>query len=202
VCQAFFLDSRFFHRLTELDRQIAESVRLAGCVFCGGVLHRGDYPRKPRGGVAFDGQGDPRRHSLCCAEEGCRRRTTPPSVRFLGRKAYLGVVVILVTALQHGLSPRRRQRLADQLDLSPKTFYRWCRWWREDFATSATWRRLSRTLLPALEVKALPGALLGRLLGEDLEARVVALLIHLLPLTTDSPCAGSLRGVHAPQKMG
>ena len=202
MCQSFFQDSRFFHLLTELDRQIAESVRSEGCVFCGGVLHRGDYPRKPRGGVAMDGQDDPRRHSFCCAEEGCRRRTTPPSVRFLGRKVYLAVVVILVTALQHGLSPRRRQELIDRLDLSPKTFYRWRRWWREEFATSATWRWWSRTYLPPLEVRMLPGALLGRLSGEDIQARVMALLNHLLPLSTDSPYAGSLREALAPQKMG
>ena len=202
MCQSFFRDSRFYWLLTELDRQIAESVRSAGCGFCGGVLHRGDFPRKPRGAFAFDETSDTRRCSLCCAEEGCRRRTTPPSVRFLGRKVYLGVVVILITALQHGLSPRRRRELADRLDLSPKTFYRWRNWWREVFAASATWRGLSRRLLPPPEVEALPGALLGRLPGEDLEGRVMALLIHLLPLTTGSPCADSLRGWVSPQKMG
>lgn len=185
MCQSFLLDSRFFSLLTEMDRLIAETVGGEGC-FCGGVLHRGDYPRKPRAPISFDEQGDIRRYSFCCAQEGCRRRTTPPSVRFLGRKVYLGVVVVLITALQHGLSPRRRQVLADQLDLSPKTFYRWRLWWREVFCFSDTWRALSRRFLPPLEATSLPGSLLGCLSGEGLKARVQALLIHLSPLTTTS----------------
>lgn len=53
------------------------------------------------------------RLSFCCASEGCRHRTTPPSVHFLGCKSYLGVIVILITALEHGLSLRRRQWLMD-----------------------------------------------------------------------------------------
>ncbi|HRZ54915.1 MAG TPA: hypothetical protein P5525_05600 [Candidatus Paceibacterota bacterium] len=46
--------------------------------------------------------GGPRwqvRFSLCCGKEGCRRRNTPPSVRFLGRWVYAGLVVILVAAM-------------------------------------------------------------------------------------------------------
>ncbi|GAB6040755.1 hypothetical protein [Endothiovibrio diazotrophicus] len=57
-------------------------------------------------------------------------------------------------------------------------------------------------LLPPPEVEALPGALLDRLPGEDLEGRVMALPIHRLPLTTNAPCAGSLREVVSLQKMG
>jgi len=30
--------------------------------------------------------------SFCCDRDGCRKRVTPPSVRFLGRKVYLGAV--------------------------------------------------------------------------------------------------------------
>ena len=36
------------------------------------------------------------RFSFCCDRDGCRKRVTPPSVRFLGRKVYLGAVVILI----------------------------------------------------------------------------------------------------------
>jgi hypothetical protein len=39
-------------------------------------------------------EDDDRRLSLCCSQ--CRRRTTPPSVRFLGRRVYLAAVVVLV----------------------------------------------------------------------------------------------------------
>ncbi|NLS97786.1 MAG: hypothetical protein GXX96_37065 [Planctomycetaceae bacterium] len=37
--------------------------------------------------------------------DGCRKRTTPLSVRFLGRKVYLGAVVVLVAAMRQGPSP-------------------------------------------------------------------------------------------------
>jgi hypothetical protein len=40
-----------------------------------------------------------RRFSLCCGREGCRRRATPPSVRFLGRRVYVGAVVIVASVL-------------------------------------------------------------------------------------------------------
>jgi hypothetical protein len=48
--------------------------------------------------------------SLCCSRDGCRRRMTPPSVRFLGRRVYLGAVLVLVSAMQQGSLPGRRVR--------------------------------------------------------------------------------------------
>ena len=70
------------------------------CRYCGGPLHRGDYPRKPRGGLSPSAaEAFGRRFSLCCGREGCRRRATPPSVRFLGRRVYVGAVVIVASAI-------------------------------------------------------------------------------------------------------
>ena len=45
------------------------------------------------------------RLSFCCDRDGCRKRATPPSVRFLGRKVYLGAVVVLVAAMRQGPRP-------------------------------------------------------------------------------------------------
>ena len=39
------------------------------------------------------------RFSFCCAVDGCRKRATPPSLRFLGRKVYLATVVTLISAM-------------------------------------------------------------------------------------------------------
>jgi len=40
----------------------------------------------------------------------CGRRLpeghTPPSTRFLGRRIYLGIIVVLATAMQQGPAPR------------------------------------------------------------------------------------------------
>ena len=83
-------DARLYLALLQLDRVIAAEVEQAGCC-CGGALHSARYPRKPRGVTAELLPPDyHRRLSFCCARDGCRRRTTPPSVRFLGRRVYLG----------------------------------------------------------------------------------------------------------------
>lgn len=99
-------DSRFFVLLTQFDQDLAAQARAAGCR-CGGRLHSARYPRKPRGGPADLGPAYEWRLSFCCAEEDCRRRVTPPSMRYLGRRVYLGGVVVLVSAMEHGLSMRR-----------------------------------------------------------------------------------------------
>jgi hypothetical protein len=200
VCQDFFCQSSFYQQLFELDQAIAAAVRQAGCPYCSGRLHVADYPRKPRGlrePLTADYQ---RRLSFCCAHDDCRRRTTPPSVRFLGRKVYLGVIVILVSALQHGLTDRRRRQLIEQLDLWPQTIARWRRWWREGFAASRCWQALRARFIPPIADNALPGAALGRLSGADLAERVRHWLGWLAPVTTTA-WAGSLLDVRRPQKM-
>ena len=103
---ALLRDTRFFALLTTLDQDLAEQTRTEGCP-CGGRLHRADYPRKPRGGPADLSPEQERRLSFCCEREGCRRRRTPPSLRFLGRRVYFGAVVVVVTSLAHGVTPRR-----------------------------------------------------------------------------------------------
>ena len=73
------------------------------------------------------------RLSFCCARDGCRKRVTPPSVRFLGRKVYLGAVVILVSAMRQGPTPRRVRELTELFGASRRTIYRWRDFWNEHF---------------------------------------------------------------------
>ena len=88
----------FFTLLEHLDEEMARGVAARGCPRCEGPLHRGDYGRKPRGAlIAPAGEAFVVRFSLCCGREGCRKRATPPSVRFLGRRVYLGAVVIVAS---------------------------------------------------------------------------------------------------------
>ena len=71
-----------FSLLTELDGRSAAAVAAARCRGCGGPLHRGNYMRKPRGGlIAAASEAFGLRHSLCCGRTGCRRRALPPSLR-------------------------------------------------------------------------------------------------------------------------
>jgi hypothetical protein len=157
--QELLSDTSFFELLGRIDREQAEEVRQAGCP-CGGVLHSARYRRKPRGGPAGLPEACCWRESFCCAQDGCRRRSTPPSVRFLGRKVFFGVVVLLVPILREGLTPRRFARLQEQLGVSRWTVLRWQRWWRELFAASRPWQRALAHLLP-VDAGRLPGSLLA-----------------------------------------
>ena len=92
------LDSAaLFFVLARIDWSLAAEVRAGGCPHCGGPLHAAHYLRKPRGGPPLPDSLSTRR-SLCCGH--CRRRSTPPSGLFLGRKVYWGAVVVVVAALR------------------------------------------------------------------------------------------------------
>jgi hypothetical protein len=160
---AILSDPSFWPFLLRLDEDLAAEVRAACCPHCDAPLHSGHYPRKPRG-VARSvlGPGYERRLSLCCSREGCRRRVTPPSVRFFGRRVFLGAVVVLISALSQGLTGKRRAWLAEQIGAGAETLERWRRWWREVFPATRSWQALRGELLPPLPSAALPGALLAR----------------------------------------
>lgn len=101
------------------------------------------------------------RHSFCCSREGCRKRLTPASVRFLGRRVYLGVVVVLVSAMCHGLTPERVRKLRVRLgNVDRRTLDRWRVWWRDMFVATSLWKRLRGQLPAPVDEERLPGALL------------------------------------------
>jgi hypothetical protein len=194
-------DARFFLVLLTIDRDIARAVRAAGCTCEGaGTLHAAHYPRRPRGGPAALPEGYEKRFSFCCALEDCRSRTTPPSVRFMGRRWYLGPVVMLVSALQQGVTPERLAVVRDWLSsrgerLSRKTLERWREWWLEIFRESPTWKAGRDRFVPPVVEERLPQSLLERFRrddGDD-EQRLIAALRFVSPMTTGS-CASSLTG--------
>ena len=114
VYQAVLADAKFHEQLLVFDRDLAASARAARCWLCGGALHSASYDRKPRGCPAGLGQEYAERFSFCCAVDGCRKRTTPPSLRFLGRKVYLATVVTLISAILLGTTPARLARLSSR----------------------------------------------------------------------------------------
>jgi hypothetical protein len=89
-CQSYLADQELHQLPEKVDADLADDARLKGCLFCHVKLHRADFDRKPRGGPQWD-----QRYSFCCAEEDCQRRRTPESVRFLGRRVYAALVVVL-----------------------------------------------------------------------------------------------------------
>ena len=90
--------------LLSFDRDLAQEVRAGGCRHCGSALHAGRYWRKPQGTPAGLPPEYDRRESLCCSAEGCRKRVLPPSLRFFGRRVYLGPAFVLACAMIHGVT--------------------------------------------------------------------------------------------------
>ena len=174
--QRLLRDVSFYELLYRIDVDLAAAVRAEGCE-CGGALHRGDYPRKPRGGPPGLGKEATLRLSTCCSREGCRRRKTPPSLRFLGRKVFFSVVVLLVPVLREGPTPVRLRRLAEELQVSVRTIRRWQRWWREVFARSPALERIQGLCSEPIDRESLPQSLLLVFRGvADVGDRVLAVL--------------------------
>lgn len=151
----------FYATLLTIDLAYAAAAQEARCPFCGGLLHFARYERKPRAPISL-GQEYCVRQSLCCAVEGCRRRTTPRSVLYLGRRVYLGAIVVLAAALAHGLTARRVRALRETLDVDRRTLERWRRWWRESMPKTAFWRDKRSRFMPPVEESSLPQSLVAR----------------------------------------
>jgi hypothetical protein len=182
------LGREFFEQLKLHDEAITKQVAAGGCWACDGPLHRGDYDRKPRGGaIAEWGEAFGRRFSLCCGREGCRKRSTPPSLRFLGRRVYLGAVVILASVVAHALEMAAAIRAAT--GVPARTTRRWLDWWRGAFISTEVFVAV-RARLVGVDVAQLPASILDRLPGTR-AAQVRALLVLLAPITTNSVADGS-----------
>ena len=180
--QSLLQDSRCFDLLLKLDEDLAAEARRAGCA-CGGALHSARYERKPRGGPAGLGPESAVRFSFCCATEGCRRRVTPASLRFLGRKVFFGVLVLLLPVLRDGPTPERLGRLCARFAVSVRTVRRWVRFWRETFVTSRVWQAARGRFATPVREGAMPGSLLSAFSEiSDTESRVVAVLRLVSPI--------------------
>ena len=179
--QSVLADVRLYELLGRIDQDLARVVQGKGCGRCGGRLDRADYARKPRGVPPELGVEHAVRLSLCCA--ACRRRNTPPSVRFLGRRVYVGAAILGITALRAGARRGEARVLRASLGVSGRTLARWRRWWRDVFAASAFWRNARGQLRTSVPAHALPGGLLRRFAG-DLQTQLIAGLRFLAPITT------------------
>jgi hypothetical protein len=173
----------FWSLLLSIDRDLAECTRQRACS-CGGRLHCANYPRAPRGGPG-DLPGEYRdRFSFCCDRDGCRKRVTPPSVRFLGRKVYLGAMVILISAMRQGPTPRRVRELSTLFGIDKATIARWQVFWCDHFPQTPFWKIARARLVPVFEIVALPLSMLEAFLrsGDQLECWA-NLLRFLSPIT-------------------
>jgi len=156
-----FSDSRFFRVLLVFDRDLARQTQTAGCRHCpGGALHVANYRRKPRG-VDLDEDDDlDLRLSFCCGKEGCRRRTRPPSVRFLERRVYFAAVFLLVLAMRHGVSSPRTAQIKKVIPVDRRTLDRWRQWWKETFLQTPFWKLARGRFASPVSERSMPMSLI------------------------------------------
>ena len=142
--------------LTISDEYFAEIRRRKGCSFCGGTLHAAHYYRGTRGpGIHCELL----RFSYCCSRQGCRKRHTPPSVRFLGPKVYLGLVIILISAAHLLLDPKDANGVRERFGIDRRTVGRWRNWWIFGFIATFFWKDARARFVPRLDHGALPVSL-------------------------------------------
>ena len=191
MCPNVLYDASFFANLVCIDRDLAEKARLGRCPACNGPLHRANYFRKPRGGPKNCDNTLYVRFSFCCGREGCRKRMTPPSVRFLGRKVFFGSIVVLLSSLFDVCLPDTLRKLCALHKLSRRTFGRWRKWWQSRFAASHFWKEARGLLNSPPAPIDLPHHLLDRFSGSPTE-QLVSCLQFLTPISTEMPMSGDL----------
>jgi hypothetical protein len=182
------LFAEFFAELWKWDEWIACAVAAARCVYCGGPLHVANYHRKPRGAaIAGAGESFTLRHSLCCGRRGCRKRTLPPSLRFLGQRVYLEVVVLFASVCAQTALALRAASEATQVP--GRTLQRWLSWWRLELPKQGWWAQLrARLVPPAPREEELPGSFVAKLAQKDTVSHLAWLAARCLaPGTTRSP---------------
>jgi hypothetical protein len=175
-------DARFHELLLDFDQDIAIAARQERCLLCRSAVHSARYRRKPRGGPAGLGEEHDWRFSFCCALDGCRKRKTPPSLRFLGRKVYLATMVVLIAIMREGATAARMRQLYELLGVNRRTVERWRAWWCNTFTASPFWQIGRATFMPPVDQDRLPVSLIERFTGSGGE-RLVALLRFIAPIT-------------------
>jgi hypothetical protein len=181
--ESILRDKRLYEFLEKVDEDFAYEVKSRGCDHCGEVLHRADFERKPRGFQA--GPSWDRRHSFCCSRDGCRKRHTPASVRFLGRKVYVGVIVVLVSAMMHGANEHRLKRMQQELSIDRRTLKRWHQWWTRIFVQSFFWKAERGRFVSQMPSAQMPLCLV-QAFGAVQIGGLVKLMRFLSPITTQS----------------
>jgi hypothetical protein len=182
MLQRFLSDRKVFWLFFVFDEDLANKAQAAGCPLCGGPLHQAHYQRKPRGWSFGPDEDLDRRFSFCCYL--CRRRLTPSSFRFLGRKVYVGGVLVLVSALLGDASARRCRRLHDLCGVDARTLARWRSWWANVFSQTEVWQGLSiGVLLDGTPSIPIPLRLLRGVRLPSLAGTLTRVLQLLLPLS-------------------
>ena len=103
------------------------------------------------------------------------------SVRFLGRRVYLALAVVLMSA-RHAGQTSAAAGLSEVLEVPVRTLERWRHWWQDDFPQTPLWQAAGARFMPPVATDLCPASLLERFTG-NAEDLLMRLLVFLLPLT-------------------
>lgn len=192
MSQNFLFNANFHLLLTKIDQEFSKKIKQQGCPDCGGPLHQADYPRSPFGGLpALLRAYYDERFSFCCGD--CRKRITPQSVRFFGRKWFPAPLLVLISVLMLGINQSRIAQVKRHfgITVSESTWRRWRRWWSASFMTTQFWKQTKGSFPPTDQIiqGPFPRVLLNGFRGE-IKEKMHSLLKFLAPLP-----AGILRAV-------
>lgn len=184
MSQNFLYKSSFHEHLIHIDRELADICAKKGCCYCDGKLHKCDYPRSPMGmPLEFRGQYS-QRISFCCVN--CRKRATPPSVRFFGRCWYPAPLFIFISIMICGINKRRITLIKKHFGIvvCESTWRRWRKWWRNEFIVTKFWQSEKGRFAPtaAITQKPFPRAIFNLYMG-NIEQKMLLFLRFLKPLT-------------------
>ena len=178
VCHTLLQSPQFFEFLVQIDTDLAAQMHARACQ-CGGVLHRANYPRKPKACPEEARHAFELRWSFCC--DLCRKRSTPKSVRFLGRRVYVALAVVVLAVKRNKINAATTQA-GEALGVPERTIARWRQWWLHTFGATALWQAQCGRFMPSVEITELPQSLMARFTGGAHEA-MGNLLKFLSPLS-------------------
>ena len=184
MSQNFLFKSSFHALLIKIDLQLADICSKKCCVYCGGKLHQADYPRSPMGIPAEFRNQYSLRISFCCAD--CRRRITPPSVRFFGRRWYPAPLFIFISIMTCGINKRRIVLIEKYFGIVVRetTWRRWRKWWRYEFVITKFWQQEKGLLPPTNEIiQGIFPRVIFNLYRGNVEQKILLFLPFLSPLT-------------------
>lgn len=107
------------------------------------------------------------------------------SVRFLGRRVYLAVAVV-IASVQRARSSASAAQLALALSVPVRTLERWQGWWQAQFPLTALWRAACGRFMPPVASQRLPASALERFAGMPSQS-MRHFLMFLTPLTVAYP---------------
>lgn len=170
--------ARYFKLLLKIDEAKAAETKAKGCN-CGGRLHKADFFRSGHGLPNECEEDCLRRFSFCCNKDGCRCRNTPESLRFLRRRVFVGLALILLPILCEGATAKRVQQLRNKLNVTRQTLDNWRRWWRNSFPPSKFWKEW-RGRHPDVKENFLPYSLLCAFEGTSIHSKTLTMLLRFL----------------------